>query len=560
MSGPLDPTTVTIVARALHAAAEEMGANLVRSAFSTVVREARDCSTALLDADGAIVAQAEMIPMQTAALGMSFRAAKAALDLDAMGPGAAILMNDPYSGGQHLNDLILFTPIFLDDRLIGFAGSTAHHLDIGGGSAGVNTRATDLIQEGLVLPPILFDVARDWNGGMLERLLAANIRTAEIGIGDLNAQFAANHTGAGRVRELARRHGADGLAQAMRAVQDYSERRMRAGIAAIPDGVYRGEAFIDEDVFQTEPVRVAVEVRVRGSDMVMDFAGTGPQLRSMFNCPLSSAHAAAFAAVRAIMIDKDIPANDGCNRPLELHFPKGSVLNPNPPAPVRARMTSAYRAFDAVHRALAGALPERVPGQGFNTTTALYLSRLGEDGGWRVYADILGGGYGACRDYDGADAVDCILSNCANTPIEAIEQLHPHLRLRSYALTPDSGGPGEWRGGLGFHREFEILADRVMLTVYTDHFKFPPQGTRGGREGGLGRLRVRRDGEEIALSPTATFELRRGDVLRLEVGGGGGFGDPARRPRARIEKDIVDGRVTLAGAIEGYGYDPAGDR
>ncbi len=242
MTAKIDSTKLAILARALHAAAEEMGVNLVRSAFSTVVREARDCSTALLDAEGNIVAQAEMIPMQTAALSMSFKAAKAELDLSGITPGQAIVMNDPYKGGQHLNEIILFTPIFLNGELQGFAGSTAHHLDIGGGSAGVNTQATDLIQEGLVLPPLLFDVERDWNGGLLERFFTANIRTKEIGIGDFNAQFAANYVGAERVREIARRHGADVLRAVMAEVQNYSERRMRAAIAEIPDGTYRGEA------------------------------------------------------------------------------------------------------------------------------------------------------------------------------------------------------------------------------------------------------------------------------------------------------------------------------
>ena len=554
MTKNFDQTTVTIIARGLHAAAEEMGVNLIRSAFSTVVREARDCSTALLDPAGDIVAQAEMIPMQTAALSMSFKAAKKRLGLENIRTTEAVIMNDPYHGGQHLNDIILFTPIFLDDQLLGWAGSTAHHLDIGGGTAGVNTQATELIQEGLVLPPILFDIERDWNGGPLETLLAANIRIPDIGIGDMNAQFAANYTGAERILDLARRYGVDGLWQAMAEVQDYSERRMRASIEAIPDGVYRGEAFIDEDVFDPEPVQVRVEVRVAGSDIHMDFTGTDGQLKSMFNCPLSSAHAAAFAAVRCVMTDKDIPANDGCNRPLHLHFPKGSLLNPNPPAPVRARMTSAYRAFDAIHGALSQAMPERVPAQGYNCTTAFYLSQQRSDGSFRVLADILGGGYGACRDYDGADGVDNILSNCSNTPIESIEQVNPHLRVKRYALLPDSCGAGEWRGGLGLCRDVEILEDGVFVNFYTDHFKFPPSGVHGGGPGAMGSMTIYRQGEAIRMSSTGSLDLKPGDVLSLCLGGGGGFGDPAKRPRDQIESDIEDGRISLGHAEAMYGY------
>ncbi len=553
MSVQVDQTTLAILARALHAAAEEMGVNLMRSAFSTVVREARDCSTALLDPQGNIVAQAEMIPMQLSALSMSFKACQTALDLSSIGPGHAIILNDPYSGGQHLNDIILFTPIFLGDTRLGFAGSTAHHLDIGGGSAGVNTRATDLYGEGLVLPPLLFDVERDWHQGLLGRLFAANVRTPVLGIGDLNAQFAANLTGARRLQGLAERVGVPVLFRAMAEVLDYSERRMRAAIAEIPDGTYAGEALIDDDVYSPEPIPVRVTARVEGSEIWLDFAGTAPQVRGMFNCPLSSSYAAAFAAIRAIASDKEIPANDGCNRPVHLTFPEGSLLNPRFPAPVRARMQAASRAFNAIHAALARALPDRVPAPGFDTTTAFYMSHR-RAGTYRVYGDILGGGYGAGRDYDGADATDNPLSNCRNTPIEAIEQIHDYLRMRRYALLPDSGGPGQWRGGLGFCREVEILDEGVELQVYSDHFKLPVPGRQGGRPGKTGSLTVVRRGERIQLPAKVNFTLEPGDAVRFELGGGGGYGDPRARAREAVERDLADGRITPAHAAEAYGY------
>lgn len=549
----LDRTKAAIMARALQAAADEMNANLIRSAFSTVVREARDCSTALLDAEGNVVAQADTIPMQTAALSLSFKAAREQLDLSGVHADHAILMNDPYSGGQHLNDIILFQPIFHEGALLGWAGSTAHHLDIGGGSAGVNTRATDLIQEGLVIPPILFEVSRDWNGGAIERLIFANIRTREIGLGDLNAQFAANHTGALRVRELAGRHGVAALRAAMVEVLDYSERRMRAAIAELPDGEYRGAATIDRDVFEDRPVHVRVRVRIAGAEMDVDFAGTDPQVRSMFNCPLSSAHAAVFAAVRCVMGDKEMPANDGCNRPLSLHFPEGSLLNPTNLAPVRARMASAYRAFDAVHAALAQAVPERVPAQGFNTTTGFYIAQRRADG-FRVFVDVLGGGFGAGRSYDGADACDNILSNCRNTPVEAFEQTNRHLRMEAYEMVPDSGGAGRWRGGLGFVRKIAVLEENVFLNLYSDHYRVPPRGAAGGRDGTCGSLTVVRDGEAIALSPTAAFDLEAGDLVLLQTGGGGGYGEPGGRDPRDIERDLLDGRITPEHAAREYGY------
>lgn len=553
MTVRIDQTTLAILARALHATAEEMGVNLMRSAFSTIVREARDCSTALLDPEGNIVAQAEMIPMQLSALSMSFKACKAAFDLSTIGPRHAMILNDPYSGGQHLNDIILFTPVFSRDTLLGFAGSTAHHLDIGGGSAGINARATDIYQEGLVLPPMLFEVDRDWHGGLLGRLFAANIRTPILSVGDLNAQFAANFTGARRLQALAERVGIPTLFQAMAEVLDYSERRMRAAIEEVPDGTYTGEAFIDDDVYSPDPLPVQVTVRVEGSELWLDFTGTAPQVRGMFNCPLSSSYAAAFAAIRAVVSDKEIPANDGCNRPIHLTIPEGSLLNPRFPAPVRARMQAASRAFNAIHAALARATPDRVPAPGFDTTTGFYLSQQ-RAGTYRVFGDVLGGGYGAGRGSDGADATDNPLSNCRNTPIEAIEQIHDYLLMRRYALLPDSGGPGQWRGGLGFCREVEILGDGVELTIYSDHFKLPAPGRHGGLPGRTGSLAVLRRGERIDLPAKVSYSLEPGDLVRLELGGGGGYGDPRHRARELIERDLADGRVTAAQATAVYGH------
>ncbi|MGX9963503.1 hydantoinase B/oxoprolinase family protein [Roseomonas sp. F4] len=539
-----DPIRIAILARALQAAAAEMGVNLIRSAFSTVVREAQDCSAALLDPEGQVVAQAEMIPMQTSALGRSFAAAREQLDLSAIGPNHAIIMNDPYSGGQHLNDIIIFQPIFLDDELLGWTGNTAHHLDIGGGTAGVNILATELLAEGLVIPPILFELGRDWPGGAVERLIFANTRTAEIGRGDIDAQLAANHLGIRRVREMAEREGVPVLRQAMREVLDYSERRMRAAITAFPDGTWTGEAVVDRDTLSEGPILVRATVTVQGDSVTVDFAGSAPQVRGMFNCPVASASAAAFTALRNVLADHDMPANDGCNRPLTLIFPEGSVVNPNRGAPVRARMLVAYRALDAIHAALAQAAPRRVPAQGFNTTTGFYIAQSRPNGVWRVYVDVLGGGYGAAPNYDGADATDGPLASCRNTPIESIEQVYPHLRMESYALLPDSGGAGEWRGGLGFCRAIRILEEGVFLNHYSDHYAYPPRGIAGGADGSCGFLRVRRGDQLIELPAAASFPLLPGDLVELGVGGGAGWGDPARRDPALVRRDLENGRIT----------------
>lgn len=554
MTASGDRVELSIIGHAFQAIAEEMGANLVRSAFSTVIREARDCSTALLDTEGRVVAVSAMLPMQTVALSMAFEGARRAVDLRRLTPTSAIILNDPHFGGQHLNDLILFQPIFCDGALIGYSGSTAHHIDIGGATAGVNTGATELIQEGLVLPPLLFDVGSDWHGGMIEKLIARNVRMPEVVLGDLNAQFAANHIGIVRVTDLVRRRGADTVRAAMTQILDYGERRMRNALRSIPNGRYSGEAKTDPEEVTGHPITIRVEAEVTDGRVHMDFAGSDPQVRSMMNCPLASSMAAALSAVRCLISERDIPWNDGCNRAVTAAFPAGSVLNPHSTAPVRARATVAYRAFDAVHSALAAAMPERVPAEAFNTTTALYLTQSRPDGSTRVHADIFGGGFGAAPNYDGASAVDCIMSNCRATPVEAVEQIHDHLRIRAFSLLRDSGGAGRWRGGMGFLREFEILDDDVVLNLYSDRFATEPKGLAGGANGTCGALTITREGKTIDLPPTGGAQLQTGDIVSLRMGGGAGWGQPEQRQIDAIEQDIAEGLISAQQASADYGY------
>lgn len=548
-----DPTQLAILANAMRAIADEMGAILVRSAFSTIVREARDCATALLDAEGNVVAQAEMIPIHNGGLSQAFHASAKQLDLSRVGPDSAILLNDPYAGGQHLNDFILFQPVFVNGELLGWAGNTAHHLDVGGGGAGINIDASELIQEGIILPPMLIDVARDLHGGAIERLIFANVRTPELGRGDFYAQLAANRTGIERMQELAHRSGVPIIRRAMQETLEYAERRMRAAIATIPEGTWHGQAQIDNDVRGNEPLVIKAKVTVSaGGNIELDFAGSAPQVKSMFNCSTSSALAAAISSVRSILADKDIPANDGCLRPVKVLLPRGSILNPEPGLPVRARVLASYRLLDAVHDALTQVIPDRVPAQGFNSTTGLYLVQKRPNGNIRIYADVLGGGYGAAPGYDGAHALAGILSSSRNTPIESIEQIHPQLRMLHYRLVPDSGGAGQWRGGLGFSRAIEVLEDGIELSFYSEHFRYPPRGRRGGKDAARGSLTVRRGTEVRSLPNTDIVKLKKGDVVELTVGGGAGWGDPTERSAEAVATDLADGLITRAFALEHY--------
>lgn len=554
MQGTTDNSTqLAILANAMRAIADEMGAILVRSAFSTIVREARDCATALLDAQGNVVAQGEMIPIHNGGLSQAFKASAEQLDLSRIGPDSAIVLNDPYAGGQHLNDIILFQPIFLEDQLLGWAGNTAHHLDVGGGGAGINIDATELIQEGIILPPLLIDVQKDLFGGPIDRLIFSNVRTPELGRGDFYAQLAANRTGVARVQELAARVGIDALQAAMRSSLDHAERSMRAAIASLPKGSWFGRASIDNDVRGTEPLTIQVKVTVEeGGTIVLDCEGSAPQVRSMFNCSAASALAAAVCAVRSTLADKDIPANDGCMRPIRLLLPQGSILRPDPGLPVRARMLPAYRLLDAVHDALAKAVPHRVPAQGFNSTTGLYLTQRLPSGKTRIYADVLGGGYGAAPGYDGAHALAGILSSSRNTPVESIEQIHPQLRMLHYRLVTDSCGAGQWRGGLGFSRAIEVLEDGIELSFYSEHFVYPPRGRQGGKDAMCGSLVIRRGKDVIRLPNTDAVRLQRGDIVELSVGGGAGWGDPSARDAQAVAADLADGLISSEHARQHY--------
>jgi N-methylhydantoinase B len=541
----LDPVDYAIISQALIAAAREMGAKLVRSAYSTVLREAKDGSAALLDARGNTVAQAELIPMQLGTIGHIFQPCAALYPIETLQEGDFFAINDPYSGGQHLQDVFLFHPIFVNGTVIGFAASVAHHLDLGGGSPGLNPLAADVYAEGLIIPPMKWNMKRDWHGGNFERLLRANVRVPHQTMGDFDAQMAANAIGAVRLQELAGRYGAAKVKAVMAALQDYSEQRMRAAIGQVPDGVYHGEDAVDDDGIGNAPLPVRVAVTVTGDSIALDFTGTAPQVASNLNAPFASTISAALSAVKAALTSPDIPFNAGAARPVSITAPLGSLLNPRHPAPVRARMEACFRAWNATMKALSQAVPDRVVAPGFDTTTVGVLSHLETDG-WSVYLEIYGGGSGATAQADGCDAVDGPLSNCSNTPVEALDQDFSFFRVLEYRLRPDSAGTGTTRGGLGFLRRFEILKDDVQISLYSDRFSGVAGGLFGGTSGTSGFCEILRGNEVIQLKSKDKTFLRKGDIVTLAVGGGGGYGPPSARTAEARRSDLEEGYVTAA--------------
>ena len=314
--------------------------------------------------------------------------------------------------------------------MVGFSATVVHHIDLGGGAPGLNPKAGDIHQEGLVFPPTKYSLTRDWNGGGLERFIASSVRMPEATIGDLNAQFAANAIGAERIREPCRKFGVGVVDAAMVEMLDYAERRIRGAIRAVPDGEYHGEAMIDDDGIGQEPVRVKAKLTVEGDGIEVDFAGSDRQVKTNMNNPFASTEAAAIACLKSVLTDPDVPINDGSTRAIKVAAPLGSILNPTPPAPVRARLLPSYRVFNAVMMALSEVVPERVIAPGYDTTTAACLSEF-RDGKYNIYLEIFGGGYGGGAHSDGVDGIDCALSNCANIPMEAMELDYPFFRLRT---------------------------------------------------------------------------------------------------------------------------------
>lgn len=554
----LDPVDYAVISQALLAAAREMGTKLVRSAYSNIVREARDASCAILDAAGNIVAQSEMVPMQLGSMNTTLRACLAQYPAACLTDDDFLVNNHPYQGGQHLQDVFIFRPIFITGELIGFAGSTAHHLDLGGGSAGLNALASDVYQEGLLLPPLKFSLSRDWNGGTFERLLAANIRVPDQTLGDFNAQFAAKAIGIGRVRALCEKYGLATIKATMQELIAYAERTLRAAIRALPDGVYTGEDAGDDIEKSGSPLWVRARVTVQGDEIEIDFAGTCAQVGRNINSPLASTESAVMSCIKGVLIGGDTPFNEGSFRPVKLKVPYGSILNPRPPAPVRARMLPCYRAYGAVMKALAKAVPrpQRVIAAGFDNALITCLARL-SDGRYRVCLETYGGGFGAAVGSDGADGIAAPLSNTTNSPVEALDMNFDYFRIVGYELNPDSCGHGRQRGGLGMRRTYEMLVDDVDFSLYGDRFETVPEGLAGGSAGVLSRAELIRDGRVVEVDLKSGTRLKKGDRIVISTSGGAGFGDPRERDPALIRADVAQGRIDRATAKAVYGYDGA---
>ena len=516
-----DPVRLEVFRNLFAAVAEEMGVALRRSSYSPNIKERCDFSCAVFDADGEMIAQAAHIPVHLGSMPLSVRAA---IDAVSFEPGDAVILNDPYAGGTHLPDITLVSPVFdACDRRVFLVANRAHHSDVGGMAPGSLGIATDIIQEGVRIPPLKLVRAGQIDESLLG-LVLANVRTPDERRGDLAAQLAANRIGERRLHEMLAQHPDEALRYAPELL-NYAERLTRRVLRGIPDGEYAFEDCLDDDGIGREPVRVAVVVRVRGDEATFDFGGSAPQTPGPVNAVFAVTLSCVSYVLHALAGGR-VPPNSGCLRPVRVVAPAGSVVNAAFPAAVAAgNVETSQRIVDVVLGALAQALPDRVPAASCGTMTNVAVGgvdpRMGEA---FTYYETIAGGMGGRPDSDGLDGVHCHMTNTLNTPIEALELAYP-LRVTRYAIRDHSGGEGRHRGGHGLRRDLLALAE-ARASIIADRHRRPPYGLRGGRPGQPGQALLIRDGEERRLPSKCQIELRPGDVLSLRTPGGGGWGEP----------------------------------
>ncbi len=542
-----DPVELEIFKNIFHSIAEEMGAALRRTAFSPNIKERRDYSCAVFDRNGDVIAMGDHMPVHLGSMPMSVRAAIERLEL---GPGDVAMLNDPFCGGTHLPDITVVAPVYIfrDRRAYArperarapvstlkragspasslrpdfYVASRAHHADVGGTYAGSMGICREIYQEGFRIPPVKIVRAGEMDRDVLA-LLLANVRTPEEREGDLGAQIAACHTGEMRLREVCARYGVAHVQRSAGDLIEYSEELMRAFLAKIPAGTFRAEDYLDNDGVSDRPVKIAVAITVRGKSVTVDFTGSDPLVEGSINAVEAITVSACFYVFRCLL-SEDVPATAGLLRPLRIIAPAGTVVNAKPPAAVAGgNVETSQRIVDVLLKALAQALPECIPAAASGTMNNLTIGgidpRTGEP---FAYYETIAGAMGARPTKDGVSGVHTHMTNSLNTPVEALEYAYP-LRVTEYSIRRGSGGKGKYRGGDGVVREVEMLTDSEV-TMLADRRETSPYGLAGGTDGDRGRTAVIREGGVEELPGKTSVRLRKGERIRIESPGGGGWG------------------------------------
>lgn len=544
----IDPISLEITWNGLKSIADECFITIMRSAFSTNVKERHDHSTAIADARGRLIVQAEMaLPIHLASMGGLMVAILERFG-DDISPGDIFIANDPHvAGGTHLPDINMAMPVFDGDTLIGFVANIIHHADVGGAAVGSMSGGLDEIyKEGLRIP-IMRLFSRGVPDEDLLRLLMLNMRLPDERKGDLNAQIAACKLGVSRLQDVVREQGGARVTAIFSEIVSRTEMRMRKAISELPDGVFSFADYMDDDGAGTCDIRIALKIEKSGDRIVFDFEGTDPQVKGNFNMTLNATQSAVCYSIKALL-DPNVPNNQGIFDAIELRAPRGSFVNCVAPAAVALRANSCQRVVDCVFGALAPVIPERVvAGTNGANTSAVFTGIDPRNGQLYVYLETLGGGMGARATFDGKDGVQVHITNTSNLPVEAIEMEYP-LRVEEYALVEDSGGAGRNRGGLGIRRAIRPVGHDCEFNGVGERFRHKPWGLFGGADGATGRFSIRSDsGEERALAPKAScIRIAADELAVLETAGAGGYGPPGERDPEAVAEDLASGKFSPA--------------
>jgi N-methylhydantoinase B len=562
----MDPVTVNILESTMVSICREMGIVLMKTAYSTIFSEALDFTCGLANMEGDLIAVADYCPSQIGGLPLLVKSCLREIPVSELEEGDIILHNDPYRGGLHTPEHTFFKPIYVEQELMGFAVAIGHIQEVGGMvPGGFCGEATEIFHEGIRVPPVKIK-KRGKDNLEVWKLLLANVRTPRTNFGDLSALIAAVDLGESRSVQTIKKYGKALFAETIKDLLDYSERRMRAELRAIPDGIYRFKDNIESDgVDEGRTYVIEVEAHKSGDEIIIDYYGSSPQAKGPINATLGVATSAAYNAVLH-MTDPSIPRNSGCFRPIRVLAPPGTILNVDYPGPEVGGNTETHpRIVGTILGAMANAVPNRtMAAEGGTHSNFVFGGVDAETGDYFICYDIAGVGWGGRSFADGNDGVDSINGNCRPTPIEVFETRFP-WRVEFLAFDTDSGGAGKFRGGVGYTKQMICLNDEVTCSQMTDRHLFAPWGLHGGKPGGLGATLILKAASETwqnvreaygkkSTSRYSNITIRKGDRIRLASPGGGGFGNPGDRDRSLVLNDVLQGYVSSAAAEREYDF------
>ena len=547
----VDPILFEVIRNALVEVTEEMSVSLQRTAFSTNVKTRLDYSSAFVDAEGRMVAQAFCQPAHLITIGRLVPRAVAEYGAGNLAPGDMLVVNDPHRQASHLNDIFLIAPVYHDGEPVGYLSNICHHVDVGGGAPASIGAFRETYQEGIILPVVKL-VARGVIDAGLWKMILANVRAKKEVAGDLRAQISANNLGLRRLAVVLDRYGLDTVRFYMRHILDYTEKRARAELAKLPHGSFEAEGWLDDDGMSDRPVRLKARVTLDGHRAVFDFSGTDPQRWAPMNCNMTQTFTACVFVLKCL-IDPDVPLNEGFYQVLEVTAPLGSAVNARHPGAIVGGWEVSTRLCEVLFKALSEAMPDKVPAG--TKGMICHVGFGGEDprtGDYYTFLETMAGGFGGRIRSDGPDAVQTNVQNTQNAPVEETELNYP-VRIMRYSLIPDSEGPGRFRGGLGLCREYVFPDHEPIFTTLADRARFPPWGLFGGGDGRPARYLTVKDGEAAPIPSKGTAPVEGGTMIRVETCGGGGYGPAWERDPERVLDDVREEKVSVERAREVYG-------